>query len=154
MHNEDGAVVDDQTGLPNLGGWLAILEAEELRSRRHGGRHGLIRIELEWPGSGRMWAGAVAEALGPAIRETDLLARVDERVFGVLALHCDSLETVGDRLRRAVQHLSPLLGASIDSCTAGADLRTVWARLAAGDGTPRTRVRHVDPVVSGHPGRN
>ncbi len=130
--NEDGSVVDGQTGLPGPGGWEAVLEAEELRARRHGGRHGLIRIVLRQPRIDAALAEKVAALLADSLREVDFLARLDDREFGILALHCDSLEAVTARLRQALGGTVPSVPAVISARTAGGDLRAVWTQLETG----------------------
>ena len=139
--NDEGSVLDYQTGLPNREAWEAFLEAEELRTRRHGGRHGLIRLVLRQPGVDGALAERVASILAASLREVDLLARLDDRQFAILALHCDSLETVTARLRQALSGTTPSVPAVLSARTAGGDLRLVWAQLESGarpelSGTP------------------
>src|SRR5947208_864062 len=98
-HNEDASVVDGETGLPNREGWHAVLAAEEERSRRHGGVHGLVLVRLEDTAVDVGSPARAAHAIADSLREIDVLARVDHRTFAVLALHCDDLDRVVDRLR-------------------------------------------------------
>ena len=132
MH-ENEPVTDGPLGLPDEDGFLAVLEAEEQRARRHGGMHGLVLIELNLrPGDGpRVEAAAIA--LSASLRETDLLAQIDHRTFGVLALHCDALEIVVARLRGALESVGPELVASITVRSAGLQLQTTWSAMVAGD---------------------
>lgn len=148
---QDGAGppgTDHQTGLPDGIGWNAVLEAEELRLRRYGGTHGLIRVRLlriPDPVSAQHAAGAVAGA----IRDIDLLARINEQTFAVLALHCEDLPAVVGRIHAAfeaaeVSHPDePAPSARIDFRVAGRNLRAAWADLVAG----------APPATAAPPGR-
>jgi GGDEF domain-containing protein len=148
--SEDGSVVDQETGLPNREGWNALLEAEEQRAKRHGGVHGLVLVELELTATDGGFVEQVAAALTQSLRETDHLARVDRRTFGVLALHCDSLGTVIDRIRDALEGTEAVpVVASIDGRAAGPNLRTTWWEMTTGAEVERARppVRYVDFVA-------
>jgi hypothetical protein len=149
--NEEGSVLDDQTGLPNRGCWDAMLDAEELRTARHGGRHGLIRVVLRQPGIDGALAQKVAALLGHTLREVDVLARIDTFEFGILALHCDSLETVTTRLRHALAGATPSVPAVVSARTAGADLRAVWTQLETGARPELRGMPYVDFVARIHP---
>lgn len=148
--SEDGSVVDEETGLPNREGWNALLEVEEQRAQRHGGVHGLILIEIEVTATDGMFVEQVAGALTRSIRETDHLARIDRRTFGVLALYCDSLGTVIDRIRDSLGDTMAVPPVSaIDARPAGPDLRTTWWEMVTGTEAERDRpaVRYVEFVA-------
>lgn len=150
MHGGEETSVDPETGLPNRFGWEALLEAEEQRARRYGGRHGLFLVRLgpdAPPVSDVDPVEAAAAALTRALRETDFLARVDGHTFGVLALYCDDPEVVTDRIRIALGPAPPL--ARIEARTAGPDLCRVWGEMAAtpaGPARPAPPVGHADFV--------
>ncbi len=147
-HSEDGSVVDSQTGLPNREGWEAVLEAEEQRARRYGGIHGLVLVQLEVTAAGGPPAEQAALTLARSLRGTDFLARIDDRTFGVLALHCDALERVVGRLRAALESAGVPLAALIDARAAGPDLRATWSAMIGGsEPAPRT-ARHIAFVAS------
>ncbi|MGH2578939.1 MAG: hypothetical protein ACRDG9_14500 [Actinomycetota bacterium] len=149
--SEDGSVVDEETGLPNREGWNALLEVEEQRTKRHGGVHGLILIELEVTATDGEFVEQVAGALTRSIRETDHLARIDHRTFGVLVLYCDSLGTVIDRIRDELGStmVVPPPVSSIDARPAGPELRTTWWEMVTGAEAERARpaVRYVEFVA-------
>jgi len=148
QYDEDGSVVDGQTGLPNRGGWEAVLAAEEERSRRHGGSHGLVLVRLEDSAASAGWAEQAARALTRSVREIDLLARIDDRTFAVLALHCDDLEPVVGRLRTSLGRAGVPLAALIETRAAGADLRATWSAMATGSPLVTPAVRHIAFVPS------
>jgi hypothetical protein len=149
--NEEGSVLDEETGLPNRGCWDAMLEAEELRTARHGGRHGLIRVVLRQPGIDGALAQKVAALLGDTLREVDVLARIDDREFAILALHCDSLETVTARLRSVLAGATPSVPAVFIARTAGADLSAVWTQLETGARPEINGMPYVDFVARTQP---
>lgn len=144
--DDDGSVVDDQTGLPNREGWEALLESEEQRARRHGGIHGLVLVQLDVTHAAG--AAEAARTLDRTLRETDFLARIDHRTFAVLALYCDALETVVGRLRAALVSAGLPLAAEIDARAAGSDLRATWSAMASGSEQPTPRARHLAVVAS------
>jgi GGDEF domain-containing protein len=146
--DEDGSVVDGQTGLPNREGWEAVLEAEEQRSRRHGGTHGLVLIRLEPVGTDGAPAEEAAGAVARVLRETDLLARIDDRTFGILALYCERLETVVGRLRVSLEGAGVQLAALIDARSAGTDLLATWAAMVNGSEPATPTARHIAFVAS------
>jgi hypothetical protein len=152
--NEDGSVVDQETGLPNGEGWNALLDTEERRAARHGGVHGLVLVELELSATDGGLVEQVAVAIGMSLRETDHLARVDHRTFGVLALHCDSLRTVIDRIRDALEKTEAIpVIASIDARLAGPNLLSTWRAMATGAEAERSRppVRYLEFVAPFRP---
>ena len=150
MH-ENEPVMDGPLGLPDEEGFLAVLEAEEQRAKRHGGTHGLVLIELELGRGDAPLAEAAAVALCQMLRETDLLAQIDHRTFGVLALHCHALETVLARLRGALDSVSPRLVASITARSGGLELRTTWSAMVAGDQWRMTPTARYVPFVASLP---
>ncbi len=149
--NDDGSVVDGQTGLPNRDAWEAVLEAEEQRARRHGGRHSLIRIVLRQPGVDAALAEKVASLLATSLREVDFLARLDDCEFAILALHCDSTEAVTARLRQALGATAPSVPAIISARTAAGDLWTAWAQLETGARPELSGMPYADFVARSQP---
>lgn len=143
--DEEMPSVDDHTGLPNRVGWEAVLEVEEQRSRRHGGDHGLVLIQLTGPVGGRLVERA-ADALGAAVRDVDFVAAVDRRTFALLALHCQDIPALVDRLRRAFSAAGLPAGTLFDARTAGVDLQATWKAMAAAHSLPAT-LRSVDFVA-------
>jgi hypothetical protein len=139
--------MDHETGLPDGVGWNAVLEAEELRIRRYGGTHGLIAVRLTAaPDVGTV--NTVARALAGAIRDIDLLARIDQATFAVLALHCDDLPSVVSRIHSALDTARASSRSRVDARPAGADLRAAWAVLSAGRGAPAVSpARHLVDFV-------
>ena len=70
----EGFAIDDETGLPNLAGWMAVLRMEERRASRHGGQHALGIVEISpAKGPAALWA---ADTIVSALRETDVVALV------------------------------------------------------------------------------
>lgn len=140
MQGSEEESVDAETGLPSRFGWEAVLETEEQRARRHGGLHGLFLVRLEPAAPDRRLVEEAALAITGALRETDFLARVDARTFGVLALHCEDLERVADQTRIALGPDVPV--ARIEGRSAGTDLRHAWQQMMAAAGVaPSYRYR-------------
>ena len=142
--------MDELTGLPDRVGWEAILEVEEQRSRRHGGDHGLVLVQLAEPVDSGM-VGRAAGAIGATVRDVDFVAVIDHQTFAVLALHCGDIPALVWRLRRAFA-LTGLPAASVcDARPAGTDLRATWAAMV-GEHTvtvPAT-LHYVDFVAPTH----
>lgn len=129
MHPDDqppgGSALDEETGLPNRLGFEAMLAMEERRSRRHGGIHALVRIEL--PDLAPSMA-VVADDLAACLRDTDVLARINYSTFALLALHCEDIDRVVSRLRGALAVLR--VPASFKVATAvSTELCTEWILL-------------------------
>ena len=108
------------------------MEAEEVRSRRHGGTHGLLLVEIEVGVAGGGRPERAALAIAQTLREIDLVARVDDRTFGVLVLHCDDIERVQARLGASLERAGVPIDRLINAPFAGADLRSRWMSLMAG----------------------
>lgn len=145
--NDDAIpTLDVHTGLPSRLSWEAVLEAEEQRSRRYGGEHGLVLIRLTGRTGGRVSRTAAA-VLGATVRDVDFVAAIDRRTFAVLALHCEDIAALLDRLRRAFAAVDIPGTTLFDGCVAGTDLRVAWAEMAGGHSQPAT-LHYVDFVVS------
>lgn len=95
---------DSLTGLRNRRGWEEILTAEESRSRRHGNSACVIAIDLDelkslndrdGHAAGDELLRRTAQALGNALRQQDVAARVGGDEFGVLGVECDSAGAAG-----------------------------------------------------------
>ncbi|HET9772275.1 MAG TPA: hypothetical protein VFS16_15380 [Acidimicrobiia bacterium] len=140
---------DHETGLPDGSGWTAVLEAEELRARRYGGTHGLIAVRLSGPAADRSSANRVAHTVACAVRDIDLLARVDRATFGVLALHCGDLGAIVARIRAGLDAAGVAGDTTVESRSAGSDLQAAWASLLSAPTGPAVipARRHVDFVV-------
>ena len=123
----EGSAIDDETGLPNQAGWMAVLHMEERRAWRHGGHHALGIVEIS-PASGpaALWT---ADTIVSAVRETDVVALVAPGTFAVLALHCESPDTVEARLRGLLAASPAPLSAEIRFEAAGNALVPTWQRL-------------------------
>lgn len=98
------ASTDSLTGLKNRRGWEEILAAEESRSRRHGNPACVVVIDLDDLKTINDQYGHVAgddllrrtaAALGNALREQDIAARVGGDEFGVLGIECDAEGAAG-----------------------------------------------------------
>jgi len=104
------SVLDEDTGLPNMFGWEAILRIEEDRCRRYGANPAIIAVEIVGvrglaPAdvSGPDVARLVADTLVRCSRESDTVARVAPARFAVLALESAAMASVVvDRLRGAL----------------------------------------------------
>lgn len=127
-------VVDGPFGLPDGHGFLAVLEAEEQRAKRHGGIHGLVLIQLRLEQGEGPLADEAAVALSRSLRETDLLAQINHRTFGVLALHCHALEPVVARLEAALETVGCFMTPRVTARYAGAALQSTWVAMISGDG--------------------
>lgn len=145
MPADENMSVDDQTGLPNRVSWEAILEAEEQRSRRHGGDHGLVLVQLVGPVDGKLMERA-AGAIGTTVRDVDFVAVVDGQTFAVLALYCQDLPALVGRLRYAFAAAGLPAIAQFDARPAAADLLATWTAMAGDHSLPAT-LRYVDFVA-------
>ena len=145
MPADENMSVDDQTGLPNRVSWEAILEVEEERSRRHGGDHGLVLIQLVGPVDGELMERA-AGAIGATVRDVDFVAVVDRQTFAVLALYCQDIPALVGRLRYAFAAVGLPAIAQFDARPAGADLRATWMAMAGDHSLPAT-LRYVDFIA-------
>jgi GGDEF domain-containing protein len=154
MPTDDEAIpsLDGPTGLPNRLSWWAVLEAEEQRCRRYGGDHGLVLIRLTGRVGDRI-ARMTADALGTTVRNVDFVAAIDRRTFAVLALHCEDLGALVDRLRWAFA-AAGVHGATVgEGRLAGTDLRATWRAMTGEHSQPAT-VHYVDFVASTPPTAN
>ena len=126
----EGPAIDEETGLPNLAGWMAVLRMEERRARRHGGQHTLGIVEIS-PGTGpiALWA---ADTIVTALRETDVVALVAPGTFAVLALHCEAPQTVEARVRSLLAPAPAPLAAEVRFAAAGEALVATWQGLVGG----------------------
>ena len=145
MHHDGVSPGGGDLALPDRSAWLAVLEVEQQRARRHGGTHGLVLIRLDGP-VGRRHLEVAAAAIIGTIRDIDFLALVDRHTFAVLAIHCDDLPRLVTRLRRALDSL-PLPDTLIDARPAGGDLGAVWAAMISALPFEPTS-RHIDFVAS------
>jgi hypothetical protein len=148
MPADDEAIpsLDDHTGLPGRLSWWAVIEAEEQRSRRYGGDHGLVLVRLTGRVGGRI-SRAAADALGATVRDVDFVAAIDRRTFAVLALHCEDIVALVGRLRRAFAAAGVPGGTVFDGRLAGTDLRATWRSMADEHSRPAT-LHYVDFVAS------
>lgn len=145
MASDENMSVDDQTGLPNRLSWEAVLEAEEQRSRRHGGDHGLVLVQLTGPVDGELLETA-ADATGATVRDVDFVAVVDRQTFAVLALYCQDLPALVSRLRYAFAAAGLPAVALFDARPAGVDLRATWMAMATDHSLPAT-LRYFDFIA-------
>lgn len=151
QENDFAFTWDGESGLPDRAGWVAVLQVEEQRARRHGGMHGLVLVRLEGPADRRVSARTAA-AIAGVIRDIDFLAQMDHQTFAVLALHCNDLAALVQRLRDALESSGVPRSALIDARPAGGDLRATWVAMS---GTlPVTRPTHIEFVVQGPPSPN
>lgn len=104
--DDNFAVVDEITGLPNRRGFLEVLRMEERRHARYGGSPILFLIDVRRALAQRTPAERndtlieVAGILADCIRDTDTLGRIDDERFAILAIQAgaDAASIVG-RLR-------------------------------------------------------
>jgi hypothetical protein len=124
----EGSAIDDETGLPNLAGWLAVLRMEERRASRHGGQHSLGIVEIS-PATGpaALWT---ADTIVSALRDTDVVALVAPGTFALLALHCEEPHTVEARVRTLLAAAPAPLTAQVRCASAGDALVATWQGLA------------------------
>lgn len=100
------AVLDEVTGLPNRRGFLEVLRMEERRHARYGGSPILFLVDVRRPLAQRAPSERndllveVAGILADCIRDTDTLGRIDDERFAILAIQAgaDAASIVG-RLR-------------------------------------------------------
>ena len=152
---DDPSTPFPRPGLPDHAGWVAVLQVEEQRARRHGGTHVIVLVRLDRldPRTDRLVERA-ADAVAGTIRDIDFVAQVDRHTIGVLAIHCDDLPSLVGRLRSALQSVGvPPDLLRVDARSAGSDLRAAWAALAGASST-RAPGRQVDFVPSTPPSLN
>ena len=122
-HAYSRANEDPATGLLNSRGWQRALEVQEDRRARYGEEASVLVVRLAAADpagdSGRQLAGVLAAAFRPS----DVLARLDDTEFAVLAPGCGSAEVdvVRARLAAALRAagLSALLGAAASDAGPG-----------------------------------
>jgi two-component system, cell cycle response regulator len=150
------ARTDELTQVRNRRGLRAALEREFARAARYGGRLALIAVDLDrfkrvndehGHQAGDQLLRAVAEAMGAALRKTDILGRTGGEEFVVVAPETGAEEArvVAERLRRATSELEVL-------APDGAALRaTVSCGVAAlgdlGARTPDELLAHADRAL-------
>ena len=135
----------DPTGLPDRVGWEAVLDAEEQRSRRHGGDHSLVLVQLARPVTGGLMEKA-AVAIAATVRDVDFVAAVDQQTLAVLALYCQDVPALVGRLRSSFAAAGLPAATLVDARPAGADLRATWTAMAAEHSLPAT-LRYADFVA-------
>jgi diguanylate cyclase (GGDEF)-like protein len=90
---------DSATGLKNRRAWDHLMALEEARCRRYGHHACVVAIDLggdpatkeaQPPARKTETLRKAAVALQLAVRQHDVLARVGDEVFGVLAIECDA----------------------------------------------------------------
>ena len=126
---------DALTGLRNHRGWESALEQENTRCQRYGAVASVLTLELDAPppsadagADDRL--GRCAEVLRRSCRPGDVLARLDRREFGVLALECDpvSARALLTRLRVALRTAGLSASAGAATRRAGEHLDEASAR--------------------------
>ena len=135
---EQEALLDPLTGVANRRAWDRAVEAEERRRRRYGGHASVVVVDLDSLRSvnaaqghlgGDLLLRMVADVLNDASRESDIVARINDDEFGLLALDCDEdqLRVVVSRIRRVLATQG--VGASVGAATRrpGVDLDAAWA---------------------------
>jgi GAF domain-containing protein len=118
---------DHETGLTDRTGWDRFLEREETRCRRLGHAGSVILVSVD-----SAVALAAAERLRPAVRERDMIARLDEGLLGILAVECGT--ALGDQLVRRLHDVLDGAGiaATITSATRhpSSTLQRTWLLAA------------------------
>src|SRR5262245_35886071 len=102
-----------------------MLSMEERRSRRHGGAHALVRVEL--PDLAPDMA-LVADSLAGCLRDTDVLARINLSTFALLALHCQDTDGIIHRLETAMAELRVTVDVKVATAVS-TELCTEWLFL-------------------------
>lgn len=131
------ALTDPLTGVANRRAWDRAIGAEERRRRRYGGHASIVVVDIdalrmvnESQGhlGGDLLLRLVADTLGDASRDSDIVARVGGDEFALLALDCDEarLRIVVSRLRRALAETG--VGASVGGASRrpGVGLEAAW----------------------------
>ena len=112
---EAEAMTDTLTGLYNRQGWNRLLAAEEDRCRRYGHPAAVLVINLDASECAGTAQDAPADealrlrasvALQEAARTLDIVARLDEAEFGILAAECDreGANALVARVREALEN--------------------------------------------------
>ena len=129
---------DALTGLRNRRGWEAALRQEHDRALRYGSAATVLVLELD-PRTGGGPDGSTADdellarcagVLQAAGRPGDVVARLDAREFGVLAVECDARSARALELRLRVQLRSAGIHAATGRASRrqGEDLGSAWER--------------------------
>ncbi len=124
------------TGLHNRAAWDRLLEAEEKRCRRYGSPAGVLVIDLdgleeindaEGHAAGDHLLKRAAHVLREAVRETDVVARIDGDEFAILAPDESALavEQLEKRLREQLREAG--VKASVGSSRRDPRQTLTWA---------------------------
>ncbi len=116
LHHES-SITDPKTGLYNHDYFMRRLEEEQARIQRHGGRAGIIIMDvdhfkafndLHGHVTGDEALSALADTLRAVTRDEDTVARFGGEEFCVLALDCGEtrLLEIAERIRLAVESLA------------------------------------------------
>ncbi len=115
------ARTDDLTKLPNFRAFSEMIDAEIIRSGRYEHRFGLLVFDIDhfkkYNDSYGHLAGnealqLVATTIRQSLREVDSAARYGGEEFAAILPQVDeeSMRTIGERSRRAIQNLPPIEG--------------------------------------------
>lgn len=127
---------DAVTGLRNRRGWETALVQENTRCQRYGASASVLRLHLDGPAEGIEAQDRIvrcAEVLRRSCRPGDVLARLGDQDFAVLALECDPVAARALLTRLRVELRTAGLGASTAAATrrAGERLHDADARSDA-----------------------
>ena len=124
---------DPVTGLRNRRGWDAAVEQEDTRCQRYGALASVLVLELDRAAASSEEIVRCAEVLAGSCRPGDVLARLSDREFAVLALECDLVAARALHTRLRVQLRTTGLAAATGVATrrAGERLSEAWTRAAA-----------------------
>jgi len=140
-----GAHRDDVTGLYDRDAWELLVRAEERRCSDYGNPGSVVILTLtERPTASVESLNAEAEraagALTAATREKDVVARVGDRQFAVLAVECDRAGTKALVVRLTDALGSAQLHAAI-SVSHRVPPRTLWHSWREAEGEAETNAR-------------
>jgi GGDEF domain-containing protein len=131
--DEQGAVVDEVTGLANRRGFLEMLKMEERRRSRYGGSPTLMIVDVERavarlaPAEQPRALLQIAAVLADATRDTDTLGRVEDYRFALLAIGTGSSPApITGRLRLFLEMRGVQATVAV---AAPGDLEQAWREL-------------------------
>ena len=141
---------DAVTGLRNRRGWESALAQENTRCQRYGATASVLSLDLDAAPEGVPDADRLvrcADVLRRCSRPGDVLARLGNRDFAVLALECDPVASRALLTRLRVELRTAGLGASTGAATrrAGERLDDAWVRADEEVSRERRR-RNVPPA--------
>ena len=132
-------LTDELTGLFNRRGWDRLLEAEEARCRRYGHPASLFSFDVDDLQLGTDSHGSaksdeflkrVAKTIKGTVRGVDVVARLGDHEFGLLAIECDALgsKVLQARLEKALADADLAVSIGVATSRTDRSFASSWER--------------------------